>query len=363
MYQRPNGIFSHSNHKPRLSDQNHNPKKALRKFATTKVLRSLPISSTFMKDSIFQTKSNSIPVSYYQDSEIELIKTIWKQKPNTNQKGKKFQETTMYAKNKLIIETEYMENEKYQYNNYHNFKMDNTLTLNSKSLLIQEKKKALTNYFQQQKEIQTQNKNTDQDQISTQTEMLVPTISVYPTRKIYIRLIPNNLSKQKMILFFKKFGSIRRSYLKHKLNSYSLIIEYYDLRHSESAHNEIHDKKIEDQEFLVNYVNTIPLSDRNQNQGTLVVFGLTKYITNNELVDIFSKYGPLRDIRSTPNKVYHRFIEFYDIRDAEKAMKCLNKTKINTRRIKIEPARTISPKKQALIEKKKPKKFYVSFYL
>lgn len=64
------------------------------------------------------------------------------------------------------------------------------------------------------------------------------------------------------------------------------------------------------------------------NQGTLVVFNLDPSISNAELTKIFSKYGEVKEIRETPNKKHHKFIEFYDTRDADKAMKALNKMEI-----------------------------------
>jgi len=49
--------------------------------------------------------------------------------------------------------------------------------------------------------------------------------------------------------------------------------------------------------------------------------------------------GEVKEIRETPNKKHHKFIEFYDVRDAEKAMRHLNKTEIRGKKIKIEPSR------------------------
>lgn len=44
-------------------------------------------------------------------------------------------------------------------------------------------------------------------------------------------------------------------------------------------------------------------------------------------------------IRETPNKRHHKFIEFYDVRAAEAALKALNGTEIAGKRIKLEPSR------------------------
>jgi hypothetical protein len=56
------------------------------------------------------------------------------------------------------------------------------------------------------------------------------------------------------------------------------------------------------------------------------------------LKSIFEAFGEIKEVRETPNKKHHKFIEFYDVRDAEKAMKNLNK---------IEPSRPGGARKGA----------------
>jgi RNA recognition motif-containing protein len=71
----------------------------------------------------------------------------------------------------------------------------------------------------------------------------------------------------------------------------------------------------------------------------LVVFNLDPATMNEELKSIFESFGEIKEVRETPNKKHHKFIEFYDVRDAEKAMKNLNKSEIRGKKIKIEPSR------------------------
>ena len=70
------------------------------------------------------------------------------------------------------------------------------------------------------------------------------------------------------------------------------------------------------------------------NQGTIVVFNLDETIQQ-----LFNVYGEIKDIRSTPNKKHHRFIEFYDTRAAENALKGMNGTQLNGKKLKIEFSR------------------------
>lgn len=44
-------------------------------------------------------------------------------------------------------------------------------------------------------------------------------------------------------------------------------------------------------------------------------------------------------IRETPHRSHHKFIEFYDVRAAESALRALNRSDIAGKRIKLEPSR------------------------
>ncbi|KAL0328317.1 UNVERIFIED_CONTAM: protein MEI2-like 2 [Sesamum calycinum] len=80
-------------------------------------------------------------------------------------------------------------------------------------------------------------------------------------------------------------------------------------------------------------------SEKDINQGTLVVFNLDASVSNDDLRQIFGAYGEVKEIRETPHKRHHKFIEFYDVRAAEAALKALNRSDIAGKRIKLEPSR------------------------
>lgn len=80
-------------------------------------------------------------------------------------------------------------------------------------------------------------------------------------------------------------------------------------------------------------------SEKYINQGTLVVFNLNSSVSNDELRQIFSAYGDVKEIRETPHKHHYRFVEFYDVRAAEAAFHALNKHDIAGNRIKLVPSR------------------------
>jgi RNA recognition motif-containing protein len=72
------------------------------------------------------------------------------------------------------------------------------------------------------------------------------------------------------------------------------------------------------------------------NNGTIVVFHL-KYGISDELIkEEFSKFGSIRQIRSAPGKQAQKFVEFWDTRDAERALKIMKGKKLFNSKISIE---------------------------
>ncbi|KAL0335897.1 UNVERIFIED_CONTAM: protein MEI2-like 4 [Sesamum radiatum] len=80
-------------------------------------------------------------------------------------------------------------------------------------------------------------------------------------------------------------------------------------------------------------------SEKDINQGTLVVFNLDSSVSNDELREIFGVYGEIKEIRETPHRSHHKFVEFYDVRAAESALRALNRSDIAGKQIKLEPGR------------------------
>ncbi|CAH8333966.1 unnamed protein product [Eruca vesicaria subsp. sativa] len=75
------------------------------------------------------------------------------------------------------------------------------------------------------------------------------------------------------------------------------------------------------------------------NQGTLVIFNVDSTVSNDELLKLFGGHAEIREIRETPNRRFHRFIEYYDVRDVETALKALDISKIGGKCIKPEFSR------------------------
>jgi len=171
----------------------------------------------------------------------------------------------------------------------------------------------------------------------------------HPSRTLFVRNISSTVEDEELKQIFESFGNIRTMYTQCKHRGF-VMISYYDIRHAKGAMKGLQGKIIKKRKIDIHY--SIPKdnpSERDLNQGTLVVFNLDPAITNDELKIVFSKFGEVKEIRETPNKKHHKFIEFYDVREADKAMKNLNKVEIKGKKIKIEPSRPGGSRKSSFI--------------
>ncbi|OAE18552.1 hypothetical protein AXG93_1923s1080 [Marchantia polymorpha subsp. ruderalis] len=82
-----------------------------------------------------------------------------------------------------------------------------------------------------------------------------------------------------------------------------------------------------------------PAGPDHHNQGTLVVFNLDADLPLDELRAAFEAHGAVKELRETPQKRQHKFVEFYDVRDAARALTALDGHDIGGKRVKIEFSR------------------------
>ncbi|XP_023736886.1 protein MEI2-like 2 [Lactuca sativa] len=161
----------------------------------------------------------------------------------------------------------------------------------------------------------------------------------HPSRTLFVRNINSNVEDSELKSLFEEYGEIRNLYTACKHRGF-VMISYYDIRHARIAMRELQNKPLRRRKLDIHF--SIPKdnpSEKDINQGTLVVFNLDSSISSDDLRHIFSVYGEVKEIRETPNKRHHKFIEFYDVRAAEVALKALNGSEIAGKRIKLEHSR------------------------
>ncbi|XP_075488741.1 protein MEI2-like 2 isoform X1 [Primulina tabacum] len=161
----------------------------------------------------------------------------------------------------------------------------------------------------------------------------------HPSRTLFVRNINSNVEDSELKSLFEHFGDIRTLYTACKHRGF-VMISYYDIRAARTAMRSLQNKPLRRRKLDIHF--SIPKdnpSEKDVNQGTLVVFNLDASVSNDDLLQIFGAYGEIKEIRETPHKRHHKFIEFYDVRDADAALKGLNRIDIAGKRIKLEPSR------------------------
>ncbi|XP_057750489.1 protein MEI2-like 3 isoform X1 [Arachis stenosperma] len=161
----------------------------------------------------------------------------------------------------------------------------------------------------------------------------------HPSRTLFVRNINNNVEDSELRALFEQYGHIRTLYTACKHRGF-VMVSYYDIRAARTAMHALQNKPLRRRKLDIHF--SIPKdnpSDKDINQGTLVVFNLDPSVSNEDLRTIFGAYGEVKEIRETSQKGHHKFIEFYDVRAAEAALKSLNRSNIAGRRIKVELSR------------------------
>ncbi|CAL9067458.1 protein MEI2-like 2 [Musa acuminata AAA Group] len=161
----------------------------------------------------------------------------------------------------------------------------------------------------------------------------------HPSRTLFVRNINSNVEDSELQLLFEQYGEIRSLYTACKHRGF-VMISYYDIRSARTAMRALQNKPLRRRKLDIHF--SIPKdnpSDKDMNQGTLVIFNLDPSVSNDDLRQIFGAYGEVKEIRETPHKQHHKFIEFFDVRAAEAALRSLNKSDIAGKRIKLEPSR------------------------
>ncbi|KAI4383377.1 hypothetical protein MLD38_009222 [Melastoma candidum] len=161
----------------------------------------------------------------------------------------------------------------------------------------------------------------------------------HPSRTLFVRNINSNVEDSELRSLFEQYGDIRTLYTACKHRGF-VMISYYDIRSARTAMRALQNKPLRRRKLDIHF--SIPKdnpSEKDINQGTLVVFNLDASVSNDELRQIFGVYGEVKEIRETPHKRHHKFVEFYDVRAAEAALRALNRSEIAGKRIKLEPSR------------------------
>ncbi|KAG7542413.1 RNA recognition motif domain [Arabidopsis thaliana x Arabidopsis arenosa] len=172
----------------------------------------------------------------------------------------------------------------------------------------------------------------------------------HPSRTLFVRNINSNVEDSELQALFEQYGDIRTLYTACKHRGF-VMISYHDIRASRAAMRALQGKLLKRRKLDIHF--SIPKdnpSEKDVNQGTLVVFNLAPSVSNRDLENIFGAYGEIKEVRETPNKRHHKFVEFFDVRSADAALKALNRTDIAGKRIKLEHSRPGGARRNMMLQ-------------
>ncbi|KAF5741120.1 protein terminal ear1-like [Tripterygium wilfordii] len=187
--------------------------------------------------------------------------------------------------------------------------------------------------------------------------------STAPTRSLVLSSVPSDVSESTVRRELEVFGEVRGVQMERALDGI-VTVHFYDLRHARRALSELQEQHMHHQTCLrAHYGNflpppppsrrffsgqpvwahfTVPASNAvpdGSNQGTIVVFNLDPEVTATSLKMIFGVFGEVKEVRETPLKRRQRFVEFFDTRDAAKALNGMNGNEIHGKHVVIEFSR------------------------
>merc|ERR1711916_338103 len=151
-------------------------------------------------------------------------------------------------------------------------------------------------------------------------DQMLPKQAEHPSRTLFVRNLANDTDPLALQSEFEQFGPVRSIYANCKYRGF-VMISFFDIRHAKAAMLVLNGKKVLGKKMDIHYA--LPKDnpgERESNQGTLVVFNLDTSMSDDDIRAVFAEHGEVKDIRSTPNKNTHKFVEFFDVRDAERAL-------------------------------------------
>ncbi|KAF4385982.1 hypothetical protein G4B88_031117 [Cannabis sativa] len=118
----------------------------------------------------------------------------------------------------------------------------------------------------------------------------------HPSRTLFVRNINSNVEDSELKALFEQFGGIRTLYTACKHRGF-VMISYYDIRDARTAMRALQNKPLRRRKLDIHF--SIPKdnpSDKDINQGTLVVFNLDPSVSNEDLRLIFGVYGEVKEL-------------------------------------------------------------------
>jgi len=152
-----------------------------------------------------------------------------------------------------------------------------------------------------------------------------------PSRVLFVRNINYNATEAEVREVFEKFGSVLDVFSRIESRGMAFIT-FSDIRDAEQALYQLQGTVIRDREIDVHYSLPRDVNDKyydrpeSQQNDTLFVTvrGCTTTVSNEEIHELFGRYGEIKAIRDCPKSPAQKFVEFYDLLGCKNALGELN---------------------------------------
>ncbi|XP_020576897.1 protein terminal ear1-like [Phalaenopsis equestris] len=193
-----------------------------------------------------------------------------------------------------------------------------------------------------------------------------------PSRAVILTLLPPHTDEASVMSSMESFGPVRSLDSASITSDGSATVHFYDLRSSIAAVFEIRDQHMRQQSLLsrqygvvpanwgvlewpsVSAADLAPFAGRGlvagqavwaqfgsrgvdgPNQGSIFISNCDPSLPSAYLAQLFGSLGDVKEVKETIWKPHQRFIEFYDIRDAARAVTEFNGKEVYGRRLVVE---------------------------
>ncbi|XP_038987996.1 protein terminal ear1-like [Phoenix dactylifera] len=193
------------------------------------------------------------------------------------------------------------------------------------------------------------------------------------TRAVVLSMVPRHVGEAGVRGEMEKFGGVRAVEMGSLAADGIVTVHFFDLRGAQAAVAEIREQHVRQQSLLGQQYGVLagnwaepggpggagmvvmhPMGWRgliagqavwaqfaarafdDPNHGSIVVFNLDPSVSSLALREIFQPFGAVKEVKEMASRPHHRVVEFFDTRDASRALSELNGKEIHGRRLVLE---------------------------
>jgi RNA recognition motif-containing protein len=155
-------------------------------------------------------------------------------------------------------------------------------------------------------------------------------------RGIVISNLEPDVTSEDILKVSSDFGAVEFVELKDLRSGIVANVRFFDLRSAMGMRRDF--RSVCARPWMLQFAVPQPIKDRKHppNNGTIVIFHLLEGVSDGQLKEELSRFGQIRQIRSPPDRMTQRFVEFWDSRCAEAALRGLRGRIILNSRISVE---------------------------